>query len=152
MNHDKSILGIHIDDDFLNIVHLGQTANGLQVHNWTAERLDAGIVKNGQIIDGQAVTQKIRNFVKADKLKPRKAVMSLSFSAVRLKPSEFPTQIDKQLQKQVEDQIGKYGLFGGESDLTPKNCASCNWSNSMIKLEKTGGAQCGARDLRKNRL
>ena len=114
MSRDKSILGIHIDDDFLNIVHLGQTANGLQVHNWTAECLEAGIVKDGLIIDGQAVTQKIRNFVKADKLKPRKAVMSLSCSAVRLKPSEFPTQTDDQLQKQVEDQIGKYGLFGGE--------------------------------------
>ena len=37
-------------------------------------------------------------------------------------------------------------------DLTPKNCASCNWSSSMIKLRKTGGAQCGVRDLRKNRL
>jgi len=114
VNHSKSILGIHIDDDFLNIVHLGQTANGLQVHNWTAERLDAGIVKDGLIMDGQAVTQKIRNFVKADKLKPRKAVMSLACSTVRLKPSEFPTQTDEQLQKQVEDQIGKYGLFGGE--------------------------------------
>jgi len=114
VNHDKSILGIHIDDDFLNIVHLGQTANGLQVHNWTAECLDAGIVKDGLIIDGQAVTQKIHNFVKAGKLKPRKAVMSLSCSAVRLKPSEFPTQTDEQLQKQVEDQVGKYGLFGGE--------------------------------------
>jgi len=114
VNHDKSILGIHIDDDFLNIVHLGQTANGLQVHNWTAERLDAGIVKDGLIIDGQAVTQKIRNFVKADKLKPRKAVMSLSCSTVRLKPSEFPTLTDGQLQKQVEEQVGKYGLFAGE--------------------------------------
>jgi Tfp pilus assembly PilM family ATPase len=114
VNHDKSILGIHIDDDFLNIVHLGQTANGMQVHNWTAERLEAGIVKDGLIIDGQIVTQKIRNFIKADKLKPRKAVMSLSCSTVRLKPSEFPTQTDEQLQKQVEDQIGKYSLFRGE--------------------------------------
>ena len=114
MNHDKSILGIHIDDDFLNIVHLGQTANGLQVHNWTVEHLDAGIVKDGLIIDGQAVMQKIRNFVKADKLKPRKAVMSLSCSTVRLKPSEFPAQTNEPLQKQVEEQVGKYGLFGGE--------------------------------------
>jgi len=114
VSHDKSILGIHIDDDFVNIVHMGQTANGLQVHNWTAERLEAGIVKDGLIIDGQAVTQKIRNFVKADKLKPSQAVISLSCSAVRLKPSEFPTQTKEQLQKQVEDQIGKYGLFGGE--------------------------------------
>jgi Tfp pilus assembly PilM family ATPase len=114
VNHDKSILGIHIDDDSLNIVHLGQTANGLQVHNWTAERLDAGIVKDGLIIDGQAVTQKIRDFVKADKLKPRKAVMSLSCSTVRLRPSEFPAQTNEQLQKQVEEQVGKYGLFGGE--------------------------------------
>jgi hypothetical protein len=36
--------------------------------------------------------------------------------------------------------------------LPPKNCASCNWSNSMIKLEKTGVVQCGVRDLRKTRL
>jgi len=114
VNHDKSTLGIHIDDDFLNIVHLGQTANGLQVHNWTAERLDTGIVKDGLIIDGQAVTQKIRSFVKADKLKPRKAVMSLSCSTVRLKPSEFPAQTNEQLQKQVKEQVEKYGLFGGK--------------------------------------
>ncbi len=114
MNHDKSILGIHIDDDSLNIVHLGQSANGLQVHNWTAEPVKAGIIKDGLIVDGQTVSQKIRNFVKANQLKSCKAVMSLSCSAVRLKPSEFPAQTDEHLKKQVEEQIGKYALFGGQ--------------------------------------
>ena len=114
MNRDRSILGIHIDDDFLNIVHLGQTANGLQVHNWAAEPLKADIVKDGLIIDEQAVSQKIRDFVKANQLKSCKAVMSLACSTVRLKPSEFPAQTDEQLQKQVEEQIGKYSLFEGQ--------------------------------------
>lgn len=114
MNRDKSILGIHIDDDFLNIVHLGQTANGMQVHNWAAEHLEACIVKDGLIVDEQAVSQKIRDFVKANQLKSCKAIMSLSCSTVRLKPSEFPAQTDKQLQKQVEDQVGKYSLFEGQ--------------------------------------
>jgi len=114
MNRDRSILGIHIDDDFLNIVHLGQTANGLQVHNWAAEPLKADIVKDGLIIDEQAVSQKIRNFVKANQLKSCKAVMSLACSTVRLKPSEFPAQTDEQLQKQVEDQVKKYSLFRNE--------------------------------------
>ncbi len=114
MNRDKFILGIHIDGDFLNIVHLGQSANGLQVHSWTAKPLEEGIVKDGLIADTQAVSQKIRNFIKANKLKHCKAVMSMPISAVRLKSSEFPTQSDEQLQKKVEEQIGKYALFGGE--------------------------------------
>ena len=114
MNHDKNILGIHIDDDFMNIVHLEQTASGLRVHNWTAEALEAGIVKDGLIIDAEIISQKIRNFIKTNQLKSCKAIMSLSCSTMRLKPSEFPAQTDEQLQKQVEDQVGKYGLFGGE--------------------------------------
>ena len=114
MNQDMSILGIHIDDDFLNIVHLGQTANGLQVNNWIAEALEAGIVKDGLIIDAEIISQKIRNFTKANQLKLRKVVMSLPCSTVRLKPSEFPTQTNEQLQKQVEDQVKKYSLFGNE--------------------------------------
>jgi len=114
VNHDKTILGIHIDDDSLNIVHLGQSTNGLGVHNWTAEPLEAGVVKDGLIIDEQAVSQKIRNFIKANQLKSCKAVMSLPCSTVRLKPSEFPAQTDEQLKKQVEDQVGKYALFGGQ--------------------------------------
>lgn len=114
MNHDKSILDLHIDDDFLSIVHLGQTANCLKVHNWTVQPLEADIVKDGLIINQEAISQKIRSFIKASQLKPCKAVMSLSCSSVRLKPSEFPAQTAEQLQKQVEDQVGKYGLFGGQ--------------------------------------
>lgn len=114
MNRDKSILGLHIDDDFLNIVHLGQSADGLQVHNWTAEPLEEGIVKDGLITDTQVISEKICNFIKTSQLKSCKAVMSLSCSVVRLKPSEFPEQTDESLRRQVEDQIGKYALFGGE--------------------------------------
>ena len=114
MNRNKSILGIHIDDDFLNIVHLGQTKNGLLVHNCSAEPLQAGVVKNGLIIDKQAVSQKISNFINTSQVKPHKAVMSLPCSTVRLKPSEFTAETDEQLQKQVEDQIRKYALFGNE--------------------------------------
>ena len=114
MSRDKAILGVHIDNDVLNIVHLEQTANGLQVRNWTAEPIEAGAVEDGLIIDERALSRKIRNFVKASRLKSCKAVMSLSCSTVRLKPSEFPAQTDEQLQKQVEDQIEKYALFGGQ--------------------------------------
>jgi hypothetical protein len=38
----------------------------------------------------------------------------------------------------------------GDNDLTPKNCASCNWGTSMIKPLK-GGVPCVVRDLRKSR-
>ena len=114
MNHDKSILGIHIDDDFLNIVHLGQTANGLQVHSWACERLDGGIVNDGLIVHTEMIAEKIRDFIKTRHVKTHKAIISLSCSTVRLKPSEFPAQTNEQLQKQVEEQVGKYGLFGGE--------------------------------------
>jgi len=128
MNRDKSILAIHIDDDFLNIVHLKQSADGLRIHNWTAEPLEAGIVKDGLITDTQTISQKILNFMKANQLNPIrklgrafsnrvkscKAIMSMPISTVRLKSSEFPTQTDTKLQKQVEDQIGKYALFEGD--------------------------------------
>jgi len=114
VNHDKSILGIHIDDDFLNIVHLTQTKNGLHVHNRTIEPIGVGMVKDGLIIDEQALSQIIRNFVKSNQIKSCKAIMLLPSSTVRLKPSEFPAQTDKQLQKQVEDQVEKYSLFEGQ--------------------------------------
>lgn len=114
MNSNKSILSLHIDDDCLSIVALRQTANGLQVDNWTAKPLDEGIVKDGLIVDEQAVSQKIRNFVKTNQLKPCKVVMQLPCSAVRLKPSEFPAQTDEQLKIQVEEQIGMYFFFKGQ--------------------------------------
>ena len=76
MNNDKSVLGLHIDDDCLNIVALKQTANGLRVDNWTAEPLKAGVIKDGLIVDEQVVSLKIRNFVKANQLKPCKVVIS----------------------------------------------------------------------------
>jgi len=113
VNRDKAILGIHIDDDCLNIVHLGQTTNGFKVLNWTSEPLEAGIVKDGLITDVQIVSQKIRNLIKTGQIKSDKAVMSLPCSTVRLKPCEFPVRKDKQLQQQVEEQIDKYALFGG---------------------------------------
>lgn len=114
MNHDKSILSLHIDDDFLNIVHLEQTANGMQVHSWACERLDNGIVNDGLIVHTEMIAEKIRDFIKTRRAKTHKAIISLSCSTVRLKPSEFPAQTNEQLQKQVKEQVGKYGLFGGE--------------------------------------
>ncbi len=114
MNRDKSILGIHIDDVFLNIVHMGQTANGLQVYSWAAKPLEEGVVKDGLVVHEETISQKIRDFVKASQLKAHKAIMSPSCSTIRLKPSEFSAQTDEQLQKQVEDRIKKYTLFGNE--------------------------------------
>ncbi|MGB8226250.1 MAG: pilus assembly protein PilM [Sedimentisphaerales bacterium] len=114
MNNYKSILGIHIDDDFLNIVHLEKTADGLSVRNWAAEHLEAGVVKEGLIIDEQTVSQKIRDFIKTNHIKTYEAILSLSCSSIRLKPSEFAAQADEQMRKQIEEQIGKYDLFGGE--------------------------------------
>jgi len=114
VNRDKYILGIHIDDDFLNIVHLEQTAQCPLVHSWTCKSLDAGAVKNGLIVNTEAAAKKIRDFIKTNHVNTHKAVLSLSCSTVRLKPSEFEAQTDEQLQKQVEEQVGKYGLFGGE--------------------------------------
>ncbi len=114
MNRDKSILGIHIDDGFLNIVHLRRTVEGLQVYDWAAEPLEEGIVKDGLIIDTERIARRIRDFAKAGQLKAHKAIMSPSCATVRLKPSEFSAQADKQLQKQVEDQVGKYSLFEGQ--------------------------------------
>ena len=114
MNRDKSILGIHIDDDFLNIVQLERTADGLQVHGWASEPLEEGAIKEGLIVQDETIAQKIRDFLQAKKLKTHKAIMSPSFATVRLKPSEFSAQTDEHLSKQVEDQIRKYALFGNE--------------------------------------
>jgi len=113
VNPDKAILGIHIDGDCLNIVHLGHTAGGVELLNWMSEPLQDGIVNDGLIIDVQAVSQKIRDFVQINQIKTRKTIISLPCSPVRLKPCEFPTQTYKKLQEQVEEQIGKYSLFGG---------------------------------------
>jgi Tfp pilus assembly PilM family ATPase len=114
VNNDKSILSLHIDDDFLNIVYLGKAVNGLQVHSWACERLDGGIVNDGLIVHTEMIAEKIRDFIKTRHVKTHKAIISLSCSTVRLRPSEFPAQTKEQLQKQVEEQVGKYGLFGGE--------------------------------------
>ncbi len=112
MNSNKSILGIHIDDDFLNIVHLGRTKNDLQVYGWTTEPLEEGIVKDGLVVHTEKIARKIRDFIHTNKLKVQNAIMSLSCSTVRLKPSEFAGQTAEQLQRQVEDQIGKYAFYG----------------------------------------
>jgi Tfp pilus assembly PilM family ATPase/cell division protein FtsB len=114
VSRDKSILGIHINDDFLNIVYLGKAVKGLQVHSWACERLDGGIVNDGLIVHTEMIAEKIRDFIRTRHVKTHKAIISLSCSTVRLRPSEFPAQTNEQLQKQVEEQVGKYGLFGGE--------------------------------------
>lgn len=117
MNRDRSILGIHIDDDFLNIVHLGRAENGLKVYGWTTEPLEEGIVKDGLVIHTEKIARKIRDFIHTNKLKVQNAIMSLSCSTVRLKTSEFAAQTNQQLQRQVEEQIKKYFLFGNEETL-----------------------------------
>jgi len=114
MNRGKSIVGIHIDDDFLNMVHLGRTEDGLRVNGWTTEPLEEGVIKDGLVIDDEKIARKIRDFIHTNKLKARKAIMSLSCSTIRLKPSEFAAQTTEQLQRQVEDQIGKYAFYGNE--------------------------------------
>jgi len=118
----KSILSLHIEDDLLNMVHLKQTGNGLYVHNWAAEPLAEGIVRDGLIVDKKTVSRKIRDFVKACQPRPRQAIASLPCSAVRLRPFELPSQTDEQCEKQIEEQVGKYSLFEGK-DVVFDHCA-----------------------------
>lgn len=112
MNRTESILGIHIDDDFINIVHLGHTANGLRLFTSAVVPLEEGVVKDGQIVNTESVSQKICHFVTSARPKPHKVVMLLSCTAVRLKPSQFPVQAKEELQKRVEEQISEYTFFG----------------------------------------
>ncbi len=115
MKQNKNILGIHIDDDSLNIVHLRHTANGLGVNKWACEPLGASVIENGLIVDEQTVLQKIRAFTKANHLHSCKAIMSMSCSSARLMPCEFSKQADEKLQKQVEERVGKYSLFDSQN-------------------------------------
>ncbi|MHC5060351.1 MAG: pilus assembly protein PilM [Planctomycetota bacterium] len=112
MNHSENILGVHIDDDFLNIVHLGHTANGLRLFDSAAVPLKEGVVKDGQIINTESVSKNIQQFVTKARPKPNKVVMLPSCATVRLKPSQFPVQAKDELQKQVEEQISEYTFFG----------------------------------------
>jgi len=112
MNRTESILGIHIDDDFLNIVHLGRTARGLCLFASDAVPLEEGVVKDGQILNTESVSQKIRHFIATARPKPHKVVMLPSCTAVRLRPSRFPAQAKDQLQKLIEEQISEYTFFG----------------------------------------
>lgn len=114
MNRGKSILGIQIDDDFLNIVHLGQTPQGLRVYRWATEPLDVGMVENGLFADVEIIARKIHDFLKSDKHKAHEVVMSPSCSAVRLMSSECATGTDEHLRKQIADEIEKYTLFGNQ--------------------------------------
>lgn len=114
MNRSESILGIHIDDEFLNVVHLGRTAKGLHLFASDAVPLEEGLVKDGHILDTESVSQKIRHFVTNTRPKPHKVVMLPSCTAVRLKPSQFPAQAKDQLQKLIEEQISEYTFFGNK--------------------------------------
>ena len=132
MNHSKSILGIQIDDDFLNIVHLGQTPQGLRVYRWAAEPLDVGTVENGLFADVEIIARKIHDFLKADKHKAHEVVMSPSCSAVRLMSSECSTGTDEDLHKQIADEIKKYTLFGNREIIFDY----CTFSGSDIGSDK----------------
>ena len=57
MNRDKSILGVHIDDESLNIVYLCRTANGLKVRGSAIEPLEDGVVKDGVIVSEEVIAQ-----------------------------------------------------------------------------------------------
>ena len=111
---NTSTLGIHIDGDYLNIVHLEQSTEDLKVLSQAAEPLEEGIIEDDVVIDTQYISQKIQNFIKAGQTKANKIVISLPCSAVRLKPCEFPVQSDEKLYEEVEEQIGRYSLFGGQ--------------------------------------
>ena len=128
MKRSESVLGIHIDDDFLNIVHLCRLADSLQILGCAAEPLEAGLVKDGLIIQTKTIAQKISGFLKTERVKTCKglskasllrlcgprAIISLSPSTVRLIPSELPEQTERHLESHVEDLIGKYAFFGSD--------------------------------------
>jgi len=112
VNRSESILAIHIDDNFLNVVHLGRTAKGLRIFASDVIPLEEGLVKDGQIVNTESVSGKIRHFVSHARPKPHNVVMLPSCTAVRLKPSEFPNQPKDQIQNLVEEQIREYTFFG----------------------------------------
>ena len=123
MNRDKSTLGIQIDDDFLRMVHLRGTAGEMQICGWACEPLEEGTVRDGVIIETKAVAQKIREFVKTQKLSKPQTIMTPSHQAVRLTLLQIIAQDNEQLYKQMEERVGKYGLFANE-DIVSDFCVA----------------------------
>ena len=133
MKQHKSILGVHIDDDFLNIVHLRQTSAGLKVCNWLSEPLKQGVIKDGMIVDTETIKQIIQDFIKAGKQKVHKVIMIPSLLATKLILAEFDSQTTEELDAQVEEQIDKYTLFGNRRTVFDY----CTFENAHTRNKQT---------------
>jgi len=110
----EAILGVHIDDQALSIVHLVCGEPGMEVAHWARIPLEPGIVGGGLIEQPQEIAALLGQFRKTHKIKCRTYTVVLACSAVRIHVSRMALASEEKFQDHVTEQIAKYNLFGHE--------------------------------------
>ena len=82
----KNIVTLHVDDTSIRLL----VAHGKRVKKWAEVPLEPGLVKGGVVINEAEVASKIRQLLKAQKVRVKKVIVGLSGLHCLSRPLTFP--------------------------------------------------------------
>lgn len=114
LNLQPEAFGLDISDSSLKIVKLKKKGKGLCLASFGEAKIKEGIIEGGEIIDGEALTQIIKDFlkkVKGEKLNTKYVVASLPEEKAFLQVIQLPKIKKEDLQKTVYFEAENYIPF-----------------------------------------
>jgi len=120
MASPRTAIGLDINDTSLCVVELKATAGGLRLLRSACAPTPAGSVRDGTIVQPKIVGKAVKKLLRSARLatKGKRAVVSLSGSAVVARVTQLPAGGPGVIKRHLQQEIKRYAVFTGDATVS----------------------------------
>ena len=109
----RTALGVDISEGLINLALLRQSATGIRLVKAAAGPVPDGAIENGCIADSAALARAIRELRNRNRMRARRAAVSLSVSPVITNILEIPEGSPRNVGQHIRDELKSYVTLSG---------------------------------------
>ncbi len=107
----SNAVGVDIGSHSIKVCQLKETRKGLQLHTFDTANLSPEGVVEGAVMNYGAVVERLKDLVKANKLKGKQVALSVSGHSVIIKKISLPEMTDEELNSSIIWEAEQYIPF-----------------------------------------
>ena len=109
----RTALGVDISQGMINLALLRQSAKGIELVKSASGPVPDGAIEDGCIADSAALARAIRELRKRNRMRARRAAVSLSVSPVITNILEIPQGSPRNVGQRIRDELKSYVALSG---------------------------------------
>ena len=114
---NEPVLGIDISNDLIKVVELEAVSDTVKINGFSSAETPAGSVKNGIVVNPEAVGKIIAALAAQGNMRAKKAIASVRSPYAILRLSRLPFMSKEQAGVALQKEIDQYTIFKGRGSL-----------------------------------